>query len=97
MEDEKLNKILLTDIKIYFAYTITSLIIALLIGNKIATYIFAIFQCFCIGMHIFFKFIAMIVFFSNGDREMGKAYLLGIFVVLLIGVPICFGGGNIIK
>jgi len=94
MEDEKLNKILLTDIKIYIGYSLGIIIISLL-SNPNATSIkilFMYFSMLCIGIHVFLRFISMIIFFTNGDSEMGKARLLGIFVVLLIGVPICFSG-----
>lgn len=61
-------------------------------GENYASLGTALLTVLLIFVHLFCNLVLSFIFFYLKDKEKGKAYLLSIAVIAIIGVPACFGG-----
>ena len=57
---------------------------------------FAIGAMFVIGVQVLVNLIAAGYNWFKNKKELGKAYLLSMFIVLIIGFSACFGGASLL-
>ena len=51
----------------------------------------AILLMFAVAAHVLVNIILMIVYFVRGENEIGRTYLLNLFLVAIIGFGACWG------
>lgn len=77
-------------------YTVITLGIFMNDSDQYAGMGYGIFMMILLGVQSLILLILSIVFFVKKNKERGKAFLISLFVVLLVGFSACFGGMSVI-
>jgi len=77
-------------------YTVITLGIFMNDSDQYAGMGYGIFMMILLGIQSLILLILSIVFFVKKNKERGKAFLISLFVVLLVGFSACFGGMSVI-
>ncbi len=86
---KSLGRIALVNILVILAY---SAIIRLMAGRGSEAGIgIAMLSAFAVGIHVVLCMIVAAVYYSGNENNLGKAWILGAGIVLLVGFSTCLG------
>lgn len=89
------GKIVGINLIIMAVYTVICFGIFIADSDQYAGMGYGIFMMGLIGLHVVALLILAIVFFVRKENTKGKAYLISLVVVLLIGFSACLGGMSV--
>lgn len=95
MEGEsKLTKIITWNIVIYFLLCVSSILLPKIFltgeNRNYASIAFMILTMLSLGLQVLVNFILAGYYYSKGKNDLGLSFFISPFILLIIGVPICY-------